>query len=666
MPKTPANPQPPSKPPLTSPFPLVGKPWQRRFPTPQIEDYIVSVRKDTRIGFTMPKKGDLFAGVDQQDRLSKKFTFATAVPVEQSPGFVDLYYLAPFPEQENYNFTIAYPFTDKAYPQFTRTYIVQRTDDLVTKEPDADAFDPEFGRPFQLTEHKIERFTDDPVMDANFVRIVRVFERLPGPVITSFKNNQYQQVVTVRTQDVAQSTPPPQSALTEVSGQERTGTAKAKNTLATVPEVFPQAGSTVEIPSMTRELWLGGFDETTDSQVSAGQVEVPQIAPGKYSVAEKQVTKFKKEITIKALPLPQTRHHKELAPSELGGGVLEETISIDTPTSLLDLVDGGYLITEARFRNLGQWGKIALIKQLIGSEWPELTDVKTISEGVYSGVAVQTLKKVVPAPASLPPGYNPFLDGVFWDLKPHDKWKTFRLKSSILVFPTTPLVYFDEEEVHFPAQLQSVDVQWTIASETQASGALNLDDTEGHALASSKTTQTPSLIHTATDGYRGFAKSKITRTFVLANPNGGLPSNVVAQITKIAPSFGTALLNGSVIGGTSVDGNTQHSLRAEGEIKRAFEHFGPYLTGNINQNFYAPYSYAEPVGPVIVDVTAGPKPKTCNATMFSLGARPFATVVIPASIPAALVSGQSIVWRVRVTRGLLNLYAIEKIEVFIP
>ena len=33
----------------------------------------------------MPKKGDIFKGVDQKKFLSKVYTFATVVPVEQLP-----------------------------------------------------------------------------------------------------------------------------------------------------------------------------------------------------------------------------------------------------------------------------------------------------------------------------------------------------------------------------------------------------------------------------------------------------------------------------------------------------------------------------------------------------------------------------------------------------
>lgn len=614
----------------------------------------------------MPEKGDAYEGVDQQDRLSKKYTFATAVPVEQLPGFVDLYYLAPFEEQEKYNFVIEYPYVDRTFPRFTRTYVVPRTDDLVTQEPNADDIDPGLGRPFQLTDHKIERFTDDAVLDAIFVKVMRVFEKLPGPVITSFEQNNYQQDVTVKAQEVQKSPPPVQSALTESVKQERTGTAKAKNTLATVPRVFPKAGKVTEIPSMTRELWLGGFVEQTDSQQLAGQVDQdPMLAEGLFNLTENQTTEFKKELTLHTLPLPQVRAHQELT-EEFGGGMLTETLNLDRSDSAL-AAEEGYLITESRLRNLPGVAKVKMQKALSdASEWPELREDKTITEGVYSGVVVETLKKIVPAAEQLPVGYNPFGTGVWIDYLVHDKWRSMRLKSHILSYPTAPLVYFSTEEVHLPAQINAIDVVWELTNELNSHTELSLDNTSGFAYAKSNLTQVPHLKPIITEGYRGYAKARVTRTFVLADFNGGLASGEVPSVFKITPVYGTAIVTGKKIGGTIIHGNTQDEVSSEGGILPAIQNFGPFLSVNYDQEFAAPFSSSQPVSAGPVAVTAGPKPGTFSAFTLSFGPRPTARVVIPPSTPTALTSGQSFVWRVTVTRGLLNLYAIEVIEIFVP
>jgi hypothetical protein len=281
-------------------LPIQGKPWAREFPTPNPDDYIVSVRADTRTsGFRMPAKGDEFAGVDQGGKLSSVFMFAKAVPVENLPDFVDLYYLAPFEEQEKYAFTVTFPYVDPSYPLYTYTYFATRTDDLVTQEAQADAPDPA-GLGLMLTDHKIERIEDKPVLDAVFVRVTRIFERLPGPVIVSFGNNEAQQLVTVQAQEVAKGAPPAQSSVTEKISQERTGTAKAKNTLETVPVLFPATDLAKKRDYPIPAEFQPAIPLKTTAQVVEGSgahaAVMPTLGVGDSEASQVQQTLFKKKV----------------------------------------------------------------------------------------------------------------------------------------------------------------------------------------------------------------------------------------------------------------------------------------------------------------------------------------------------------------------------------
>jgi hypothetical protein len=278
---------------------------------------------------------------------------------------------------------------------------------------------------------------------------------------------------------------------------------------------------------------------------------------------------------------------------------------------------------------------------------------------------VQTLKKVVPFNETLPANYNPYSDGVFIDYLPHDKWRKMRLKSKILQYPTNPLVYFTTEEVHFPAQVTGMDVEWEITSILDSRSSLNLDNSEGSAKAVSYVIQKPNLKDGIKEGYRGYTKARITRTLILADNTGGLPTINVPQVTPIIPVYGTAILTSGKIGGEITHGNTINETASNGELNRQSIRFGPVLSFNYDQQFDAPYSSSQPVsaGPV---TTTGPKPGTWSAFVISLGQRPSARVTIPQSVPPALTSGMLLIWRVTVTRGLLNLYVVEKIEVYVP
>ncbi len=298
--KTDPNAPKPTKPALTSPQPLAGKPWARTFPTPRIEDYIVSVRQDTRAGgFKMPRKGSKFKGVDEHKLLNDSFRFAKSVPVEQLPGFVDLFYLRPFHDQEAFNWTVAYPYVDKHYPQITRTYFCMRSDYAVIKEPDADTADPTSPDLF-LTDHKIERFENDPVLDSLFVKVIRVFERLPSPIITSFGVNQFQQEETITTQEVVSGPPPAQSGFTEEAKQERIGTAKAKDTIVTVPRIFPSTELSKKREYPIPAVFQKTIPLKTTSQVVAGDgphvAVMPTLGVGDSDASQVQTTEFKKKV----------------------------------------------------------------------------------------------------------------------------------------------------------------------------------------------------------------------------------------------------------------------------------------------------------------------------------------------------------------------------------
>src|SRR6185369_1645309 len=106
-----------------------------------LRDRVIVVRRDLRTEtFNIPEKGAAFEGIDRKD-LADGYKFATAVPSDPPGVYLDLYYLKPREDQDRYNMEITYPYVDRNFPRLTRTYIVLRTDDLATTEPQADTVD---------------------------------------------------------------------------------------------------------------------------------------------------------------------------------------------------------------------------------------------------------------------------------------------------------------------------------------------------------------------------------------------------------------------------------------------------------------------------------------------------------------------------------------------
>jgi hypothetical protein len=594
----------PGKPPLTSGQPIAGKPWQRTFPTPRLEDYIVSVRADTRpTGFKLPRKGSRFKGIDEHKLLDHTFRFAKAVPVEQLPGFVDLYYIRAFQKQEEFNWTVAYPYVDKHYPQITRTYYCMRSDYQIIREPQADATDPTSPDLF-LVDHKIERFTDDPVLDALFVKVIRVFERLPSPTIVSHSINAAQQPVTTLTGEVTSGPRPEITPETEESKQERVGTAKAKNTLSLVPNVFPQQVLKRQIPSMTRELWLGGFQETTEAHTEAGSVlDTPQLNPGEYEKTGEQVTALKRRLTTQALPLPQERIHQEVT-TEFGGGVINETLDIVDPDESINIVTGTY-ITESRLRNL-QNMKIRMVKEVDGDVWPVLHEEKVLTEGIYAGIRILIDKQVVPAgtqdDGSGPP-YTPNPDVLprnpgdgYTDMIPHDKWRTLQITSRIdLNSLPPPVTYVSTHPLDIPPTL--LEIIGVCGDKGGFATEVSNDGNNGEGVSISiDSGPLGTIAHKSIEGFRGVAVANVTRVFltlppqlsgtgivingVLYTPFQFLGATGVASLVSIYSRF-TQGQNGDAT--VRLERGSSHSN--QGQVRTQTVEFRPMLTGLFKQSF---------------------------------------------------------------------------------
>lgn len=166
LPPTPGNPT----------LPPPGKPLLKSFPTPNLQDRILQILVDSRKGaFTPPDKGSRYLGPNEEE--FRDFKFSTCIPYPDSPvGWWLLFYLNERENQDAYNYSIEYPWVDKSYPRYTRTYVILR-EKLET--PDPDETDP-INPLLSLTRFNVTR-ADDPIIDSLFVAITKIFERVPAP-----------------------------------------------------------------------------------------------------------------------------------------------------------------------------------------------------------------------------------------------------------------------------------------------------------------------------------------------------------------------------------------------------------------------------------------------------------------------------------------------------
>ena len=348
-----------------------GKPFVYQFVSPALSDKILSVLKDSRMGgFSLPKQGDAYDGPDAAK--FDGFMFATAKPVEQSPGWWTLYYLNERANSDAFNFKIDFPYVDHSYPRYTRSYVFLRTSVV---EPTSDEVDPVFDGSdtslptLLLTDHTQTRL-EDPILDALFVGVTRVYERLPGPVITSYGQNEKKQVVTTDTQAVETDTLPVSDAFTESLKIERENTAKATVIRSTVPDVWPADDKTTNWGSAFRDPLPLEFRKTvplrTSVQIVLGAVVVQPMLGSVLSgdgltrttdltANETKVTEFTKS---------QARTQYDIVHTEID----DERLSPEGQTVLIrkildpgqQIVEEGALIVSSHVENAGDGSTIKI------------------------------------------------------------------------------------------------------------------------------------------------------------------------------------------------------------------------------------------------------------------------------------------------------------------
>lgn len=330
-----------------NPTSIPGKMITTEWPTPGLDDRIVKLRKDFRKFPKLPRKGSKYNGPNA-DKFCD-FRFATAKATDQI-GWIDLYYLNERKNQDEYNFEITYPYASKDYPTVTRTYVVLRGDQR-SKEPDADSKDPVYGD-LSLTDHKVIRLQQNE-LDALFVGVQRVYERLPSPVIVSHQINQYQQDVTVEEQEDIAPDFPTVDALTEIDKLDRKTTAKAKTTKGTVTEVFPDTNYKVSrddavIPYRHRK-FLAALPSVQISQIQAGDASQPVLADVDWDASDHQITKYKHQFsrTVRNLISPISLLEYRLTPDQ------QKSTTTETWARGMQKIDPAPLLIEADVIQLG-------------------------------------------------------------------------------------------------------------------------------------------------------------------------------------------------------------------------------------------------------------------------------------------------------------------------
>jgi hypothetical protein len=167
------------------------------YPTPNIEDLIVVQDVDTRVpGYAALAYGDPHP--DPVTFPGLKLVSQSPLDQESNHMWVRRIYAKDRLDEDAYNYAIKYSANDPGFPTYIRTYTVLRSEYAPLPAGSPDPVFPDA----KLISEEVQRFkgdAQDGALDSLYVKVLRAFEKLPGPEITRYETNELGQTVEVTT-----------------------------------------------------------------------------------------------------------------------------------------------------------------------------------------------------------------------------------------------------------------------------------------------------------------------------------------------------------------------------------------------------------------------------------------------------------------------------------
>lgn len=351
------------------------------FPTPVIKDTVIVEVVNAWKGDYQPL--EYGTKWDDVSHASVQGSFPDHKLISQSPNSEDGQWVKRIwandrVDQDTYNYAIKYSGGSDAHPIYIRTYVELR--ETYAPVPDLSP-DPLFPGAF-LVEEEVQR--EDSELDSRYVKVIRTYETLPGPSITSQRYTERGDIETVSSQQVFPSTSPdPDGLLVTQSQVIKEDVSKGTKITATVP-------SYTQLLVKEKKEGLLGETVTTDDIVD------PATNPDALSqsvvasvVQQTSATKAVKRTTTASGPTSLTRKSND---GKLLGDVTS-TQSVVVPNADPDTLTASILSSEVNQVDSGK----AVKTNIVLNSTPTLLGNQT-GEGLLG--TRTTVESVVPSGSS--------------------------------------------------------------------------------------------------------------------------------------------------------------------------------------------------------------------------------------------------------------------------
>lgn len=519
-----------------------------------------------------------------------------------------------------------------------------------------------------LTSQKKVEFPDDSPLSNEFVKVLRVYELLPGPYVPFTRYDDDLGPVQ-GTRRAVLNTGQRGGIITPTGKTNYEGRDGSSVVLLEIQEGWTDGTGTFVNPSFPIQRWatysdargdvfhtsqiqtapFGPFEATLDHNVAAGvwtKVWYEPYADNPYLV--KRFTEEWFDVIV----------NDQAATSEFGGAMANVTERTAEPSQ--QSPEHGLLVIESKTVTTSPNEQTLRTVKNPATAWPILTGSHTDER---TGIVVGFTKQVVDANTPIPARSG--CRGPFVEQQPYDWDKKIQIVSAVDLNSLPPAeTWMTTRPFNLPPTLLSIEAIWSDVVGKFAEGATAAVSVQVSSGASG------GIIVTARNGFRGYAKTQVTRKYYFCRP----PDSEILTPLKILPSSGSVVLTdtSSTTFSSGTDDETgplinTSNLSTSGDGGRVGDRF---------QRQVAALDIRDHLVGIFDIINAQHRSQAMNAVGTSGGgvtrgvsaAGTLCTmeVRIPQSTPTAINSGDQFLVEVDVQEWRFGIWVLEEYRVIVP
>lgn len=519
-----------------------------------------------------------------------------------------------------------------------------------------------------LTSQKKVEFADGDPLSNEFVKVLRIYELLPGPWIPRTRYDIWLGPVQMRSRAVL-NVGQQGGQITPTGSTNYDGRDGSSVVLIETEENWSDGTGTPGNPIYPFQRWATYSDARGDV-VHTSQIQLAPFQPPEATLDHNVSSGVWTKVWFEPYadnPFLIKRFTEEwfdvivndqLLTSEFGGAIANATERTSEPGQ--QSPERGLMVIDSKTVTTSPEEQTLRTVKNPESAWPILPGSHTDER---TGIVIGFTKQVVDANTPIPPRSG--CRGPFVEQQPYDWDKKIQIISAVDLNSLPPAeTWMTTRPFNLPPTLLSVEAIWSDVVGKFADATKNSVSVQVSSGASG------GIIVTAINGFRGYAKAQVTRKYYFCKP----PDSEILTPVNIRPSSGSVVLTDTnsttFSSGADEDSGpiTNTSNFSESDAGgRVGDHFQRQVAAvDIRDHLVGifqiinPQHRSQPVNAIGNSGGGVTRGVSAAGTLCQMEVR------IPQSTPSGIFSGQTLLTEVEVEEWRLNVWVLQEYRVIVP